>query len=119
MTHCVLIPAERVIDTLSGIAFGGKHGTMLHPTHVRSALWQSFASINVVNVRLNHWLCSPILLLIVVIELRNGTTLVSDMNVVKKADQASKIRGTVSLLTIPIPLVPFRQYWYRYRTVSC
>ena len=33
-----------------------------------------------------------------------------------KADQATEISSTVSLLTIPIPLVPFRQY--RYRTVS-
>ena len=40
--------------------------------------------LNFVDVRLNRWFCSPILLLIVVIELRNGTTLVSDMNVVKK-----------------------------------
>ena len=28
MTHRVLIPAERVPDTLSGIAFGGKYDTM-------------------------------------------------------------------------------------------
>ena len=34
-----------------------------------------------------------------------------------KVNQATEIRGTVSLLTIPIPLAPFRQY--RYRTVSC
>ena len=83
MTHCVLIPDETVIDTLSGIAFGRKHDTVSHPTHVRSVLWRSFASVNFVNVRLNRWFCFPILL-IVVIELRNGTTLVSDMNVEKR-----------------------------------
>ena len=54
MTHCVLIPDETVIDMLSGIAFGGKHDTVQHPTHVRSALWRSFASVNFVNVRLNR-----------------------------------------------------------------
>ena len=53
-------------------------------THVLSARWRSFASVNFVNVCLNHWFCSPVLLLIVVIELRNGTTLVSNMNVIKK-----------------------------------
>ena len=84
MTYCVLIPDEIVIDTLSGIAFGAKHDTMSHPTHVRSALWRSFASVNFVNIRLNRWFCSPILLLVVVKELRNGTTLVRNMNVLKK-----------------------------------
>ena len=84
MTHCVLIPDVTVIDTLSGIAFGRKHDTVSHPTHVRSALWRSFASVNFVNVHLNRWFCSPILLLIVVIELRNGTTLVTDINIEKR-----------------------------------
>ena len=79
---------------------------------LRSVWWRSFALVHFVNVRRNRWFCYPILLIILVKELGNRTTHVSNGNFVTKP-----IRGTVALLTIPIPLVPFRQY--RYRTVSC
>ena len=76
-------------------------------------LWQSFFSVNFVNVRLNRRFYSPILLLIVVIELRNGTTLVNDMNVVKSrsglVDQRYRFTvndtdtiGTVSPVPVPV-----------------
>ena len=52
--------------TLSWIAFGRKYDRLS---------WRSFASINFVNVRHHCWFCSPILLIILVKELRHRTTM--------------------------------------------
>ena len=80
---------------------------------LRYAVKSSFASVNLVNVGLNHWFCSPILLLILVIELRNRTIHLA-IETCDRADQATEIRGTVSPVN---DTDTFRQY--RYRTVSC
>ena len=77
----------------------------------RYTVMSTFASVNFVNVGLNHWFCSPILLLILVIELRKRTIHLA-IETRDKADRPRKSEVPFHLLTIPIRfastgIVPF------------